>query len=93
MSSQWLRWNCLSQLAWGVDGAGGADAGAVEEDAHAQGLKALGSDEAQLPVDVIGIPEEDDAGFVVGCAALQPFDALLNRAAEARADLEALLEC
>ena len=80
-----------AQLRRGVDGAGGTNEGAVKEDAHAESLKALRGDKAQLATDVVRIFEQEDAGLVVGGAALKPGDAFLDGTAKAGADLETLL--
>ena len=71
----------------------GADAGAVKEDAHAEGFTALRSDEAQLAAHMIGVLDEDETGFVGGSALFEPGNSFLDGAAKARADLEAVLRC
>jgi hypothetical protein len=72
---------------------GGADPRAVKEDAHAQGFTTLRGDEAQLATLMIWVLDEDETGLVGGGAVFEPCNALLDRAAKARADLEAVPGC
>jgi len=65
--------------------------GAVEEDAHAQRLGALGGNEAALAANVIAVMQMLDPGFIPFRIAFEASEALLEGTAEARADFEAFV--
>jgi hypothetical protein len=69
--------------------AGEASAGAIKEEAEAEGFGTLDSDEAQLTADVVAVEQGSCLSLVGGGIALEPRDAFLKGMAETRADLEA----
>jgi hypothetical protein len=70
------------------EGSGKARAGAIEEEAEAEGFGALDGDEAQLTADVVAVEQGSGLSFVGGGVGFQPGDAFLEGMAEAWADLE-----
>jgi hypothetical protein len=68
-----------------------AGACALEESAHALGLGALGTDQAQMSANVVFVAEPSDLGFIGVGILVEASDAGLDGLAEAWTDLEALV--
>ncbi|MGA7244022.1 MAG: hypothetical protein WBX19_12610 [Terracidiphilus sp.] len=63
----------------------------IEETAHAPGLRALKVDQAHLAPPVVAVGELRQKAFVAERIAFEPGNAILDRAAESKADFESVL--
>jgi hypothetical protein len=77
----------------GEQGPGKAEAGAIQEEAHAQGLSALDSHHAHVSADMVAVDEQRCLGLVAFSIMLQPGNAFFYGAAKMRADLDVFKGC